>query len=214
MVAAFALLPLPVDQTFGRDALDLDFMSSLFGFGGLAGGVLLAIWGGFPRRILTSLGGLVVAGVATFAIGATRPDAFWLALVSMLALGFSLPLINGLIMAIFQATIAADFQGRVFTLLASSTAASPHRPTRRRTPRRRLRPAAALHPRRNRLRGDGSGGVPNALDRAYRRQASAASKTGARPQGMSRRFGSRPPAVRRDRCALPAQPPRRLSVAW
>ena len=59
---AFSLMPLLVTDHFGGGALQLGWLQSAWGVGMLAGGLLLSVWGGFRRRIYTSLMGLIVAG--------------------------------------------------------------------------------------------------------------------------------------------------------
>ncbi|HXV77870.1 MAG TPA: MFS transporter, partial [Candidatus Polarisedimenticolaceae bacterium] len=116
MVPAFSLLPLLVVEQ-GGGAARLGGMTSIFGAGTLAGGVLLGLWGGFHRRIHTTALGLLGAGLATVAL-ALAPSA-GLALAAVAAVGLAIPLVNGPIQALLQATIAADYQGRVFTLYGS-----------------------------------------------------------------------------------------------
>jgi DHA3 family macrolide efflux protein-like MFS transporter len=97
-------------------------MSSGFGIGTIAGGIILGIWGGFKRRILTTLSALVGLGVAVAALGLAPSYAS--ALAAMLAVGLTVPFANGPIQAILQATIAAEYQGRVFTLVGSLAGAT------------------------------------------------------------------------------------------
>ena len=85
----------------------------------MVGGLLLGAWGGFKRRILTSLTGLIGIGVGTLLIGFAPANAFFLAVVGAVLVGSMLSLANGPIMAIFQACIEPEMQGRVFTLLTS-----------------------------------------------------------------------------------------------
>jgi DHA3 family macrolide efflux protein-like MFS transporter len=120
---AFSLMPLLVTDHFGGGALQLGWLQSVWGVGMLAGGLLLSVWGGFRRRIYTSMMGLVVAGVAIMVLGVVPGSAFWLALVALLVAGFMNPLINGPIFAILQATVAPEMQGRVFTLVQSLASA-------------------------------------------------------------------------------------------
>ncbi|RPI48802.1 MAG: MFS transporter, partial [Chloroflexi bacterium] len=51
----FALMPLLVTQHFGGGALELGWLESAWGVGMLAGALLLSVWGGFRRRVYTSL---------------------------------------------------------------------------------------------------------------------------------------------------------------
>ena len=50
-----ALSPLLVTKYFGKGALELGALDSFFGVGMIAGGITLGIWGGFKRKITTSL---------------------------------------------------------------------------------------------------------------------------------------------------------------
>ncbi len=118
LVPAFSLLPLLVSES-GGDATRLGFMTSMFGIGTLAGGIALGVWGGFRSRIRTTLTGLVALGVATCLLGSLPAAGAFLAI---LIVGAMAPLANGPIQAILQATIAPEFQGRVFTLYGSIAA--------------------------------------------------------------------------------------------
>jgi DHA3 family macrolide efflux protein-like MFS transporter len=121
LVPAFSLLPLLVSQELGGDALRLGWMSSAFGIGAIAGGIVLGIWGGTRRRILTVLPALIGLGLSVAVLGIAPTYAP--AVAAMAAAGLIVPFANGPIQAILQATIAVDYQGRVFTLIGSLTAA-------------------------------------------------------------------------------------------
>jgi MFS transporter, DHA3 family, macrolide efflux protein len=112
-----ALLPLLVTDHFNGGALHLAWMQSAWGLGVLGGGLLLSVWGGFRRRIMTSLLGLLVIGVGSVLVGSL--PAFWMAFGAMLLMGIGNPITNGPLMAVIQATVAPEMQGRVFTLLIS-----------------------------------------------------------------------------------------------
>jgi DHA3 family macrolide efflux protein-like MFS transporter len=123
---AFALLPLLVTQHFGGQALELGWLESALGIGVVVGGLLLSAWGGFRRRILTSLMGLIGMGVGIMFIGLAPASAFWLALGAMFLAGFMNPIVNGPLFAVLQARVAPEMQGRVFTVIQSAaTAMSP-----------------------------------------------------------------------------------------
>jgi DHA3 family macrolide efflux protein-like MFS transporter len=89
------------------------------GIGMIAGGLLLGAWGGFKRRIKTSLLGLVGLAAGTFFYGFAPASMYWLMIVGAAILGLTLPFTNGPIMAIVQAKVDADMQGRVITLVHS-----------------------------------------------------------------------------------------------
>ena len=120
MVPAFALLPLLIVEQ-GGGATRLGLMNSAFGIGTIVGGVVLGVWGGFQRRVHTVFVGLLVAGVSTLLLGTA--SATGAAFAGILILGVMIPCINGPIQAVLQATVAPEFQGRVFTLYMSGCAA-------------------------------------------------------------------------------------------
>jgi DHA3 family macrolide efflux protein-like MFS transporter len=123
MVPAFSLLPLLVIEQRGGPA-QFGWMTSVFGIATIAGGILLALWGGFRRRVHTSLTALLGTGLATLLLG-TAPT--WeVGMVAAAAVGISIPMVNGPVQAVLQATVAPEIQGRVFTLYASvATIAAP-----------------------------------------------------------------------------------------
>ncbi|MCX7844217.1 MAG: MFS transporter [Candidatus Bipolaricaulota bacterium] len=123
---ASSLLPLLVTKHFGKGALELGWLESAFGFGVIAGGLLLSAWGGFKRRIYTALLGMAGMGVGVVALGMAPAHRFPLALGAMAWVGLMNPITNGPLMAILQATVAPEIQGRVFSVISSlAEGASP-----------------------------------------------------------------------------------------
>lgn len=123
---AFSLMPILVSVHFDGGALELGWIDSAWGIGLIVGGMILSIWGGFKRRIITSILGLLIAGVSFVAVGAAPASAFWLALLGVLIAGLSNPIINGPFFAIIQDVVDPQIQGRVFTVIMSlSGLASP-----------------------------------------------------------------------------------------
>jgi DHA3 family macrolide efflux protein-like MFS transporter len=120
---AFSLMPLLVTEHFGAGALQLGWLQSGWGIGMLLGGVILSVWGGFRRRVYTSLVGLVLEGIAILVIGLTPGNGFLVALGAIFVAGFMNPLVNGPVLAILQATVEPEMQGRVFTLVTSLSSA-------------------------------------------------------------------------------------------
>jgi len=120
---AFSLTPILVTKHFAGQALQLAWMNSAWGVGIVVGGLTLGVWGGFRRRMVTSLAGLIGMGAATLFIGLAPATAFWLALSSMFAAGFMNVMCNGPLNAVFQSKVAPDMQGRVFMLIGSVTGA-------------------------------------------------------------------------------------------
>jgi DHA3 family macrolide efflux protein-like MFS transporter len=124
LAPAFALLPLFVQRDLGGDAMTLGWMTSLFGVGMLGGGIVLGSWGGFRRRILTTLTGILGLGAAVLVLGTSPQTPIAIAAASLLAVGAMVPFCNGPILAIMQATIEPGYQGRVFALIGSLAAAT------------------------------------------------------------------------------------------
>lgn len=120
---AFSLMPLLVVEHFQGGPWHLGGLESAFGIGAVLGGLVLSAWGGFQRRIYTSLMGLVGMGIGIALIGVTPPYLFVLALAAMFLTGLMQPMVNGPVMAIMQAKVAPDMQGRVFTLLQAMASA-------------------------------------------------------------------------------------------
>ncbi|MBE0670518.1 MAG: MFS transporter [Anaerolineales bacterium] len=114
-----ALTPLLVTKYFGKGALELGSLDSFFGIGMIAGGITLSIWGGFKKKIVTSLSGIILFSVAILAIAVAPADKFWIMVASMFVIGFMMPMANGPIHALFQTLIEPNMQGRVLSLVSS-----------------------------------------------------------------------------------------------
>jgi len=116
-----ALLPLLVTEHFGGGALELGWINSANGFGFVVGGIMLSTWGGFRRRTMTALAGLVGIGLGNLLFGLVPATAFTVALAVMLVRTSMVPIIRGAIISIYQSAAAPEMQGRIFTLLMSAT---------------------------------------------------------------------------------------------
>jgi DHA3 family macrolide efflux protein-like MFS transporter len=126
LTPAFSLLPLLVTGHSNAGALELGWMESAWGIGVVVGGLLLGIWGGFRRRVLTSLGGLIVMGAGVTALGLIPTSAFPVGVGALFIIGVTNPFINGPIQAVLLVAVAPEMQGRVLGLVMSaSTAATP-----------------------------------------------------------------------------------------
>jgi DHA3 family macrolide efflux protein-like MFS transporter len=89
------------------------------GVGMIAGGVLLGVWGGFKRRILTTIMGAAGLGIGAFMVGLAPAYLFPLALAGMCVMGSMSSIANGSLFAIVQSIVAPEMQGRVFTVMGS-----------------------------------------------------------------------------------------------
>ncbi|MEW6648795.1 MAG: MFS transporter, partial [Chloroflexota bacterium] len=112
-------MPLLVTRHFNGDALQLGWLQSAWGFGAVAGGLLLSAWGGFRRKIFTAMLGLIGIGVGVLVVGVAPAWGYWIAWGGMLVAGIMNPLTNGPLFALLQAKIEPEIQGRVFTLVNS-----------------------------------------------------------------------------------------------
>jgi len=121
IVPAFSLVPVLVTRHYGGQALELGWINSAWGIGSLLGGLALSAWGGFRRRIVTSLVGLMGIGAGMLVVGFSPAPGLWLGLSGMFVAGFMMPIANGPFMAAIQTVVAPGMQGRVFTLLGSAS---------------------------------------------------------------------------------------------
>jgi DHA3 family macrolide efflux protein-like MFS transporter len=119
LVPAFALLPLLVLQELGGDASHQAWLGSAFGVGAIAGGLALGTLASARSRIRTALGSLVGLGLATILLGLSPAGFFPAAVAAILAVGALSAMANGSFAVLLQATIAPEYQGRVFTLMMS-----------------------------------------------------------------------------------------------
>lgn len=89
------------------------------GIGMFLGGGLLSIWGGFPRKILTTMFGLMGMGAGTLILALAPSSAMFLAVSGALLVGVMTPITMGPFFAIIQSNVEPDMQARVFSLLSS-----------------------------------------------------------------------------------------------
>jgi DHA3 family macrolide efflux protein-like MFS transporter len=119
IIPAFSLLPLMVKDYFGGSAIHLSWVESAMGAGMIFGGALLGLWGGFSRKILTSLVGLIGMGAGTLILALAPSSAIFLAVGGALLVGLMTPMTMGPFFAIIQSTVEPDKQARIFSLLSS-----------------------------------------------------------------------------------------------
>jgi len=81
--------------------------------------VVLGAWGGFKRRIITSLTGIIGLGLGIFLIGIAPPQAFVVGVAGCALIGFMGPIANGPLLAIMQSKVPPEMQGRVMGLTNS-----------------------------------------------------------------------------------------------
>lgn len=121
---ARALMPLLVTEHFKGGALQLAWLQSAVGIGLVAGGLTLGIWGGFKRRMVTAMLALALMGVSRAVIGLTPATAFPLAVGGQFLVGFAVSFVLSLRLAVLQASVPPEMQGRVITVALNGTAAT------------------------------------------------------------------------------------------
>jgi len=124
LVPASSFTPLLVTKIFGKGVIELGWTETLFGVGMIVGGLSLGAWGGFKRKIHTSLAGILGISIGVILIGIAPANMFFLLLVANFILGATQVFANGPLGAIFQSAVEPDMQGRVFSLISSLAAAT------------------------------------------------------------------------------------------
>lgn len=119
---AFSFLPLLVTKHFNGGAAELGWLESGFGIGVITGGLLLGIWGGFRRKTVTMLLGLMGMGLGILVLGFASPEDYWIALGGLSVTGLMNSLVNGPLHALLQSKVEPEMQGRVFTMVSSLAA--------------------------------------------------------------------------------------------
>lgn len=121
-----SLMPLLITKYFEKGALEFGLINSVSGFGIIVGGILLSVWGGFKKKVVTSMVGIIGIGIGIAGIALVPANMFTLALVSAGVSTAMMPIANGPLGAIMQAKVRPDMQGRVMSLVNSeATAMSP-----------------------------------------------------------------------------------------
>lgn len=126
LTPAGTFIPLMVTKVFNKGALELGWVDAAFGVGIIVGGLVLSAWGGFKKRISTTMMGIIGLGVGILIFGVLPANLFYLALAGSFIFGAMNVMANGPLNAIFQAAVDPDMQGRVLSLvMAGAMAMSP-----------------------------------------------------------------------------------------
>lgn len=110
---AFTVFAPMILSRSGNDSLMFGSVQSAGAIASVVGGVLMSAWGGFKRRVHGVLLGWILSGVGMAIVGLAGGLPIWIAGVAAGSL-FG-PLINASNQAIWQAKVAPDLQGRVFS---------------------------------------------------------------------------------------------------
>jgi MFS transporter, DHA3 family, macrolide efflux protein len=116
LVTPVALMtPLQVTRTFGEDIWRLTAIEVAFSGGMLAGGLLIAAWGGFRNRVQMMALSMLLIGLTTFLLGVV--GNFWVYIVIMTITGITLPFYNTPATTLLQEKVDPDYLGRVFGVM-------------------------------------------------------------------------------------------------
>jgi len=106
------LAPMILSRT-DNNSLIFGTVQTAGAIGGLAGGMIMSAWGGFKRRVHGVLLGWIISGIGMAVVGLSGGLPFWI--TGMVIMALISPLINSSNQAIWQAKVAPDVQGRVFS---------------------------------------------------------------------------------------------------
>jgi len=111
-IAFTAISPMVLLRT-GNDSVGLGAVLSAGALGGVVGGVVMSLWGGFKKRVHGVLAGWIISSVFFSLAGVGDWLPLWVAAMALTSL-FG-PLIDGSNQAIWQSKVPPDLQGRVFS---------------------------------------------------------------------------------------------------
>lgn len=113
------LTPLMVSRTFGLEVWRLTASEMTYSLGMVLGGLLIASWGGFRRKINTTMLAGAVYGVLMIGLG--NAPGFLCYLMCNTLIGITAPCYNGPITVIIQEKVEPHMQGRVFSFMQIAT---------------------------------------------------------------------------------------------
>ncbi|REK76791.1 MFS transporter [Paenibacillus paeoniae] len=106
------LTPLQVTRTFGDGVWRLTAIEIAFSIGMMAGGGLIASWGGFKNKVYTMTLASLVMAACTVALGLS--PVFWIYLAFMAVFGIAIPLFNTPTTVMLQEKVDPNYMGRIF----------------------------------------------------------------------------------------------------
>ncbi|RSD28416.1 MFS transporter [Mesobacillus subterraneus] len=115
MAPAAFLTPLQVTRSFDGDVWELTAIEIAFSIGMMAGGAIIASWGGYKNRVRTMTLASFIMGACTLALGVV--PIFWLYLGFMALFGVAMPIFNTPTTVLLQEKVEENYLGRVFGVM-------------------------------------------------------------------------------------------------
>ncbi|MFF2888378.1 MFS transporter [Paenibacillus sp. NPDC057967] len=112
MAPAAFLTPLQTARTFGDEVWRLTAIEIAFSIGMMAGGGIIASWGGFKNKVYTMTIASVIMAVCTVALG--MAPLFWIYLAFMAVFGVAMPIFNTPTTVMLQEKVDPNYLGRIF----------------------------------------------------------------------------------------------------
>jgi DHA3 family macrolide efflux protein-like MFS transporter len=109
----FALLAPMILARTAQNSLIFGSVQTAGAVGGVIGGILMTVWGGFKRRVHGVLLGWIFFGITFSIFGLGQGLSIWIPFMVLMEL--TGPLVNTSNQSIWQAKVAPDIQGRVFS---------------------------------------------------------------------------------------------------
>lgn len=113
------LTPLMVSRTFGAEVWRLTASEMTYSIGSVLGGLLIASWGGFKKRMNTTILAGMLYGFLMIGLGIA--PVFLIYLVLNLIIGVTAPCYNSPITVTIQEQVDPSMHGRVFSFMQIST---------------------------------------------------------------------------------------------
>lgn len=113
------LTPLMVSRTFGEEVWRLTASEMTYSFGMIMGGLLIASWGGFKKKLNTTM--LAGAFYGALMIGLGTAPLFLIYLVCNALIGITAPCYNAPITVTIQEKVIPEMHGRIFSFMQITT---------------------------------------------------------------------------------------------
>ena len=113
------LTPLMVSRSFGNEIWRLTASEMTYSLGMILGGLIIASWGGFQKKLNTTLLAGAFYGILMIGLGAA--PAFWLYLICNAWIGVTSPCYNAPITVTIQEKVKPEMHGRIFSLMQIAT---------------------------------------------------------------------------------------------